>query len=100
MTMRRLDAEEVATSSAEREMAPAAQVVAYLRDLPATWRRATGGRGRRMLAETLFSGIRALGFREIEFELTAHGMALGLTEALPPGRLELRVSGCGRGERI
>jgi hypothetical protein len=52
-----------------------------------------------MLAEALFSRIRASGFREIEFELTPHGAALGLAEALPSGRLELRVSGYGRGER-
>jgi hypothetical protein len=52
-----------------------------------------------MLAETLFSGIRVSGFREIEFELTPHGAALGLAEALPAGGLELRVSGYGRGER-
>ncbi len=53
-----------------------------------------------MLAETLFSGIRVLGFREIEFELTPHGAALGLAEALPAAKLELRISGYGRGERI
>jgi hypothetical protein len=53
-----------------------------------------------MLAETLFSGIRVLGFREIEFELTPQGAALGLAEALPSGRLELRVSGDGWGERV
>ena len=52
-----------------------------------------------MLAEALFSGIHALGFHEIDFELTPHGAALGLAEALPSGRLELRVSGYGRGER-
>ena len=50
------------------------------------------------LAEALFSGIHALGFREIDFELTPHGAALGLAEALPSGRLELRASGYGRGE--
>jgi hypothetical protein len=98
-TMGRLDAEEAAASRTLSEVLPAAQVVAYLRALPETWRRATGGRGRRMLAEALFSGIRASGFREIEFELTPHGMAMGLAEALPTGRLELRVSGYGRGER-
>jgi len=52
-----------------------------------------------MLAEALFSNIRASGLREMEFELTPHGIALGLAEALPQGKLELRVSGYGRGER-
>ena len=98
-TMRRLDAEEAVTRGTPPEVIPAAQVVAYLKSLPETWRRATGGRGRRMLAETLFSGIRVSGFREIEFELTPQGAALGLAEALPSGGLELRVSGYGRGER-
>jgi hypothetical protein len=69
-----------------------------LLNLPETWRRAAGGRGRRMVAEALFSSVRVLGFREIEFELTPNGAALGLAEALPEG-LELRVSGYGRGER-
>lgn len=42
-----------------------------------------------MVAEKLFVSIRALGFRELEFELTPQGAALGLAEALPQGRLEL-----------
>ena len=52
-----------------------------------------------MVAEALLSGIRALGFRKIEFELTPHGAALGLAEALPAAGLELRVTGSGRGVR-
>lgn len=32
-------------------------------------------------------------------ELTPHGAALGLAEALPAARLEHRVAGYGRGER-
>jgi hypothetical protein len=51
------------------------------------------------VAETLRSGIPASGLSEIEFELTPHGAALGLAEVLPPGGLDLRVSGHGRGER-
>jgi len=98
-TMRRLDAEEAAIKSSKREVIPAAQVAKYLRELPVTWRRALGGSGRRLLAEALFSRIRVLGFREIEFEVTSHGAALGLAEALPAGRFELRISGYGRGER-
>ena len=98
-TMRKLDAEEQAAKDTRPQMIPATEVVAYLKSLPETWDRATVGRGRRMLAETLFSGVRALGFREIEFELTPLGAALGLAEVLPPGGLELRVSGYGRGER-
>jgi hypothetical protein len=53
-----------------------------------------------MVAEALFYGVRALGFHEIEFELPPHGAALGLAEALQSAGLELRISGCGRGERI
>ena len=99
-TMRRLDAEEAAASSAMQEAIPADQVVDYLRNLPETWRRAAGGRGRRMVAQSLFTGVQALGFREIEFELTRNAVALGLAAALPAEGLELRVSGYGRGERI
>jgi hypothetical protein len=55
-TMRRLDATEAATNATLPEVIPAAQVVAYLRNLPETWNRATGGRGRRMLAEALLQG--------------------------------------------
>ncbi len=51
------------------------------------------------LADVLFSRIKATGFREIEFELTANAAALGMAAALPAEGLELRISGYGRGER-
>jgi hypothetical protein len=69
-TMDRLDREEREAATAISAVIEPSRVVAYLRDLPETWRKAEGGRGRRMLAEALFSRIKAKGFREIEFELT------------------------------
>jgi hypothetical protein len=98
-TMRRLDEEESEARRTTRQAIPAARVVAYLREVPETWQLAAGGRGRRMVAESLFSVIGALGFREMQFELTSNAVALGLADALPAGRLELRVPGYGRGER-
>jgi len=97
--MDRLDREEREAATTASDAVEPSQVVACLRDLPETWRRAEGGRGRRMLAEALFSRIKARGFREIEFELTENAAALGLGAAVPAEGLELRISGYGRGER-
>jgi len=63
---RRLDLQEAEVRSTRIERIPAGKVVEYLRRLPVTWQRAKGGTGRRLLAETLFSEVRALGFREME----------------------------------
>ena len=96
----RLDVQEAEVRSTRSDGIPAGKVVEYLRGLPVTWQRAKGGTGRRLLAETLFSEVRALGFREMEFELTAHAVRMGLEATLPSGPLAIRVSGYGRGERI
>ena len=98
-TMRRLDAEEAATRAQNDNAIPAAKVVEYLRDLGVTWERASGGPGRRQFAEAVFSEIRALGFKEMEFELTDEAQRMGLGAALPEGRFTVGVSGYGRGER-
>jgi hypothetical protein len=98
--MRRLDAEASAARADTADVIPAAKVVEYLRDLPTTWERASGGTGRRILAEAVFSEIRTLGFKEMEFELTDEAKRMGLGTALPEGTFTVGVSGYGRGERI
>jgi hypothetical protein len=71
--------------------------VRYLRDLAATWHKAEGGWGRRMVAEALFERIDARGFREATLRLTDTAIAHGFAAVIPE-RLELTV-GYGRGER-
>ena len=68
--MRRLDAEEqAARASVSRAPLSAAEVVAYLRDLPELW--ADGQpKQRRQLAEALFARARALGISRIEITPT------------------------------
>jgi len=80
-TMRRLDAEEqAARHSVARAPLSAAEVVAYLRDLPRLW--ADGQpEQRRALAEALFARVRALGVSRIEIEPTEAAAARGLPEA-------------------
>ncbi len=98
-TMKRLDAEEAqANRPRETEGVPAADAVRYLKDLVGTWRAAEGGRGRQMLAEALFEGIDARGFRELTLHLTDTAIAHGFGAVIPE-RLDLTV-GYGRGERI
>src|SRR5450759_2114260 len=64
-TMARVDVEERQAREVHQAAGvPAEVAVRYLRDLAATWRKAEGGSGRRMLAKALFERIDALGFRE------------------------------------
>ncbi len=79
--MRRLDAEEhTARHAVERAPLTAAEVVAYLRDLPRLW---AGGepRGARALAEALSARVRAFGISRIEIEPTEAAVERGLAEA-------------------
>ena len=71
--------------------------VAYLRELPKTWARAKGGKGRAMLASALFDRIDVLGMREATVHLSAHAVRHGLAAVLP-AEFDSPVS--GRGERI
>ena len=82
-TMLRLDAEaEVARQPREdRRLAPA-EVVAYLRSLPAMWAD-SGPEGRRALATALFAKIEVEGYQRMEYELTPEAIELGLSGALP-----------------
>jgi DNA invertase Pin-like site-specific DNA recombinase len=97
-TMARLDAEErKAREVRQAAGVPADVAVRYLRELAATWRKAEGGSGRRMLAEALFERIDARGFREATLRLTDTAIAHGFAAVIPE-RLELTV-GYGRGER-
>jgi DNA invertase Pin-like site-specific DNA recombinase len=95
--MRELDrAEEAARASRPGEAVPADVAVAYLRDLPETWRAAEGGPGRQLLAGALFSRIDVLGLREATVHLTEHAVRHGFAAALPK---EVGLSVSGRGER-
>ncbi|MCC6227567.1 MAG: recombinase family protein [Microthrixaceae bacterium] len=100
-TMLRLDAEaEVARSPRDdRRMAPA-EVVAYLRSLPAMWAD-SGPEGRRALATALFATIDVEGYQRMEYTLTPEATELGLSGALP-AILEVgaQIGEFGRGERI
>lgn len=97
--MERLDAaERDALTPKVAEGIPAAVAVSYLRELSTTWRKADGGKGRRMLAESLFSRIEVLGAREATIHLTSEAQAYGFAAAIPD-RVEVIV-GYGRGERI
>ena len=82
----------------EMDGVPAEAAVRYLRELSATWRKADGGPGRRMLAEVLFSRVEVLGGREATIHLTEAALAHGFA-AVIPDRLDVTV-GYGRGERI
>jgi hypothetical protein len=97
-TMARLDVEERQAREVHQAAGvPAEVAVRYLRDLAATWRKAEGGSGRRMLAEALFERIDALGSREATLRLTDTAIAHGFAAVIPE-RLELTV-GYGRSER-
>ena len=70
--------------------------VAYLRELPVTWRKAVGGTGRQLTADALFDRIEVLGLQEATVHLSQHAVRHGLAAALPE---EFGISVNGRGER-
>lgn len=91
--MARLDTEaEIARTLDVVEPLPAAEAVAFLRDLPAAWAAATWSR--RALAESLFASIDVLGLRTMRIEPTRHALERGLADAF-----QARTAGYGRGER-
>ena len=93
-----LDRDQAAIqASRPAEPVPADVAVAYLRELPKTWARAKGGKGRAMLASALFDRIDVLGMREATVHLSAHAVRHGLAAVLP-AEFDSPVS--GRGERI
>ena len=98
-TMLRLDAEaELARQPREdRRLAPA-EVVAYLRSLPAMWTD-SGPEGRRALATALFARTEVEGYQRMVYELTPDAIELGLNAALP-AEFEFGKREFGRGERI
>ena len=79
------------------EPVPAEVAVRFLRELPKTWAKAKGGKGRAMLASSLFDRIDILGMREATVFLSAHAVRHGLAAVLP-AEFDSPVS--GRGERI
>ncbi len=99
--MLRLDAEaELARQPREdRRLAPA-EVVEYLRSLPAMWTDA-GPEGRRALATALFAKTEVEGYQRMYYALTPEAIELGLNAALP-AVLEVggQIGEFGRGERI
>lgn len=95
--MHRLDAEEArARQPREEEGVPADKAAQYLRELPATWAKAEGGRGRQLVADALFDRIEVLGLQEATAHLSNHAVRHGLADVLPE---EFGISVSGRGER-
>lgn len=92
--MTALDAQE-AGARVEPSSLSAAEVVAYLRDLPALWADAPDSRNR--IAAALFDRVALLGHAEVTFDLSAAAIALGIADGMP-SRLTLS-GGYGRGER-
>ncbi len=82
--MRRLDAEEARAREIRPDAGvPADVAVRYLRELPLTWAKATGGVGRQRLADALFDRIDVLGLREATVVLSADAVRHCFAEVLP-----------------
>ena len=82
--MRRLDGEEAAAKLPQSaDVVPADVAVAYLRELPVTWRKAAGGTGRQLTADALFDRIEVLGLQEATVHLSEHAIRHGVAAALP-----------------
>jgi hypothetical protein len=97
-TMAELDTEQAAAEARRpAESVPADVAVRYVRELPETWHKAEGGKGRQLLASVLFDRIDVLGLSEATVHLSAHAVRHGLAAALPE---EVRILVNGRGERI
>lgn len=92
-TMARLDTEADLASTVDLvEPLPAAEAIAYLRNLPTLW--ADAPRSRRALAEALFDRVDVLGLRTMRIAPTAAAVDRGLADAF-----HARTAGYGRGER-
>jgi hypothetical protein len=100
-TMARLDAEErIAREPAISRRLTPTEIVEYTRSLPRLWADA-GPDGRQAMVGAIFARLDVLGFRRLEYELTADAIDLGLDAALPPViELERQIGEFGRGERI
>lgn len=99
--MAQLDAEEQdAREPVEVGRLSSAEVVDYLRSLPAFWSEA-GPDGRQALATAIFARTDIAGFERLEYELTPDAVELGLDAALPAVfELSGTIAEFGRGERI
>ena len=98
--MAELDAQEQAARGAvEPDRLSGAEVVAYLRSLPALWAD-SGPDGRQALATALFARTDVTGYERLEYELTPDAIELGLGDALPAVFEIGQERGFGRGERI
>ena len=76
--MTTLDRDQAALQAPKpAEPVPADVTLAYLRELPKTWAKAKGGRGRPRLATALFDRIEVLGMREATVYLSAHAVRHG-----------------------
>ncbi len=97
-TMSQLDRTQTAAETRpSAEAIPADLAVQYVRELPETWRKAEGGKGRQLLASALFDRIDVLGLREATVHLSEHAVRHGLAAALSK---VVGISVSGRGERI
>jgi DNA invertase Pin-like site-specific DNA recombinase len=95
--MAALDRDQAALQTPKpAEPVPADVAVRFLQELPKTWAKAKGGKGRQMLASSLFDRIDVLGLEEATVSLSAHAVRHGLAAVLPA---ELRIPVYGRGER-
>jgi hypothetical protein len=99
--MARLDGEEqLARQPVRSGRLTPAEVVAYLRSLPALWAD-SGPDGRQALALALFARTEVIGFEQMIYELTPDAIELGLNAALPPVyELRASIGEFGRGERF
>jgi len=80
--MARLDGEEqLARQPVRSGRLTPAEVVAYLRSLPALWAD-SGPDGRQALALALFARTEVIGFEQMIYELTRDAIELGLNAAL------------------
>ena len=92
--MAALDEQEA--EARDRQPAPelsAAEVVAYLRDLPRLWDEAPDSR--RALTESLFERVEVLGLRRMHLEPTPAAIAAGLVEAFFAAHLLVMVGARG-----
>jgi hypothetical protein len=97
--MARLDGEEqLARQPVRSGRLTPAEVVAYLRSLPALWAD-SGPDGRQALALALFARTEVIGFEQMIYELTRDAIELGLNAALPPVyELRASIGEFGRGD--
>lgn len=97
-TMRRLDAEGMATAASPRRTPTAAESRTYVEDLPRLWAE-TDVEGRRAIAEAVFERIEVLGVSDYVITPTVEAKAHGWDLAFGAGVVAGSIGQSGRGER-